>query len=92
MNEIKYFRRQAWGKTVYRITEPETLIASLAGIGRKAEECTWTTSQWNAWLETMHCVTSGQMPTLTEVADPKLSEYLHNIFEACTNERTNRNY
>ena len=72
MREIKYFRRQAWGRTVYRITEPESLITSLAGIGRKAEECTWTPTQWQAWLETMHCVTSGNLPTLTEIRDPKL--------------------
>ena len=72
MREITYYRRQAWGQTIYRISETDsTLVEALDGIGRKAHGPSITCSQWEAFTR-LCFILQGGLPTLTEVPDPKL--------------------
>lgn len=71
--EIRFYRRQAWGRTIYRIDDADTtLIDCLARLGRKSESgSSFTPSQWQAFTELVF-ILQGELPTLTEVPDPKL--------------------
>ena len=73
MRAITYYRRQAWGQTIYRINDADSaLIDCLASLGRKSESgATFTPSQWQAFTE-LCFILQGGLPTLTEIRDPKL--------------------
>ena len=73
MRAITYYRRQAWGRTIFRISEEDTaLIDCLASLGRKSETgATFTPSQWEAFTR-LCFILQGELPTLTEVSDPKM--------------------
>lgn len=71
--EIKYYRRQAWGQTIYRIDDADRVLTDcLSRLGRKSETgYSFTCSQWEAFTE-LCFVLQGALPTLTEIRDPKL--------------------
>jgi hypothetical protein len=71
--EIRFYRRQAWGRTIYRIDDADRALTDcLARLGRKSESgSSFTPSQWAAFTELCFLL-QGELPTLAEIRDPKL--------------------
>ena len=73
MRAITYYRRQAWGQTIYRIDDADNALTDcLSRLGRKSESgSSFTCSQWQAFTELCFLL-QGELPTLNEIRDPKL--------------------